>query len=376
MRLAGGAPAAPCSPRVEVHKDDAPPAPRVSIILLDWSVRERFTVLKWLRQQDVPKDQYELIWVELFERVVPEVLESADIVMTCRQHGAYQKHLGYNQGLLKARGEIVVVCDSDAIFPRDFVRSILRSFEMDADARPIPLVLQHFEWRTAQRYPDRLDDAKALMDATWAWWPLVNNAGACMSVRREDAIRFGGFDEHKSFRGYVCGPYELGWRLVNAGIPERWHDPSVALWHFAHPDPVGTNGMLPTIRQMMEHSAPHIDMHAVRAVEAFSAGRILPLKENPEIWHRRMARREIGSALEARYAVMTGPAGFSRRLQRAMAFEQVLGRPLQIAHLYWRWAVSRALAGPGGPLRRLSRKWLPTRVQEGLVRALRRTHLI
>ena len=41
-----------------------------------------------------------------------------------------------------------------------------------------------------------------------------------MTVRKADAIRFGGFDEHADYRGYLCGPYELGWRLVNAGLPE------------------------------------------------------------------------------------------------------------------------------------------------------------
>lgn len=77
-----------------VHKNASPSSPRLSIILLDWSCRERFTTLDWLLRQDVPKDQYELIWVEVYDRVVDEVMEKADVVITCNQQGMYHKHVG------------------------------------------------------------------------------------------------------------------------------------------------------------------------------------------------------------------------------------------------------------------------------------------
>jgi len=220
---------------VIVHKNVPPPAPRLSFILLDWGCRERFTTLDWLRQQNVPKNQYELIWVELYDRVMDEVMEKADVVITCNQRGTYHKHLGYNVGLLQARGELICVCDSDAVFPPDFVCSVFSSFQIEDNRPAIPLVLMHYEWRTSLLYPEGLTDTELLKDSVrWQWWPLIVNEGACMTVRRSDAIRFGGFDEHRSYRGYLCGPYDLGWRLVNAGWPEIWHDESVALWHFAH----------------------------------------------------------------------------------------------------------------------------------------------
>src|SRR5204862_195682 len=83
-----------------------------SIILLDWSCRERFHALQWLADQTVARDQYELIWVELFDRVVPQALQGADVVLTCSQKGTYHKHEGYNAGLLVSRGKVVTVCDS------------------------------------------------------------------------------------------------------------------------------------------------------------------------------------------------------------------------------------------------------------------------
>ncbi len=295
-----------------VHKDASPPSPRLSIILLDWGCRERFTTLDWLLRQDVPKDQYELIWVEVYDRLADEVMKKADVVITCNQQGIYHKHVGYNAGLLRARGELICVCDSDAVFPPDFVRSVFRSFRIDRGEPAVPLVLMHYEWRTSLLYPEDLTDTETLKDrARWQWWPLIVNEGACMTVRRADAIRFGGFDEHRSYRGYLCGPYDLGWRLINAGWPEVWHDEAVALWHFAHPDPIGTNGQQASLKQLLEKAYPHINGHALTAVEAFSTGRFLPLRENPDIWALRMRDRRIGSELETRYADLTGQGGYS-----------------------------------------------------------------
>lgn len=296
-----------------IHKNSSPSSPRLSFILLDWGCRERFSTLDWLHKQSIPKDDYELIWVELYDWVVEEVMDKADIVVTCHQSGMYHKHLGYNVGLLQARGDLICVCDSDAVFPSNFVRSVFDSFFMQNARIAEAIVLMHYEWRTSLLYPNNLTDAETLKDASrWQWWPLIINEGACVTFRRKDAIRFGGFDEHKSYRGYMCGPYELAWRLVNAGWPEVWHDSSIALWHFAHPDPIGTNGQRASLKQLLEKAYPHLQGHALEAVNAFSTGRFQPLQENPQIWKLRMEDRRIGSELESRYSNLTGQKGFPK----------------------------------------------------------------
>lgn len=283
---------------------------KVSIILLDWSCRERFHSLDWLNRQNVPRDQYELIWIELYDRVIPEAMEKADVVITCGQKGLYHKHEGYNIGLLHAKGKIITICDSDAVFPEDFIASIIKSFNLTQSKTPESKVLMHYQWRSPALYPDGIAQVKELQRYPWSdLWP---NVGACMSVSRSDAIRFGGFDEHKSFSGYLCGPYDLGWRLINAGIPEIWHDESVALWHFSHPDPAASQGQPFSLKLWREKSYPHVDHHALMAVEAFSTGRLLPLKENQKIHKLRIKQRRIGTKFEEEYACITGQNGFSR----------------------------------------------------------------
>jgi hypothetical protein len=309
--------------RIRIHKRNTrKKLPKLSILLLDWSCRERFDPLEWLDQQDVPRDEYELIWVELFDRVAPQAMERADAVLTCHQQGRYHKHEGYNAGLLVALGELFCVCDSDAVFPTDFVRSIFRHFYADPELTgefkaPSGSVLFHFEARSSVEYPG-LREADDLKDKNWLWWGLHPNVGACMTVRTVDAIRYGGFDEHAAYAGYLCGPYELGWRLLNAGLPEVWHDQATMLWHFAHPDPVGDNGIVPSLRQIGEIVYPHVDLHALHAVEALTSGRMLPLQENPALFSRRMASRSFGTGFVTHYAFSGSPQGFSKKSVRKM----------------------------------------------------------
>ncbi len=283
---------------LHIHKSpDHDTRPLVSIILLDWNCREQFHTLEWLTRQTVARDRYELIWIDLYDRVVPEAMILADSVMTCGQSGMYHKHKGYNLGLLHARGQVITVCDSDAVFPPEFVASIIEAFELEQRPEPKPLVLMHHEQRSNHLYPRKLENIEQVLRYDWVeLWP---NAGACMSVAKRDALGFGGFDEDESLRGYICGPYELGWRLVNAGIPEYWHE-QVFLWHFAHPHSNAKENK----ESWSEIVAPHVDFHARAAVEAFSHGRLLPLTMNPEVQARRLAQRRIGSAYEAKFAAM------------------------------------------------------------------------
>jgi hypothetical protein len=299
----------------------------LSIIILDWSVREKFFGLHWLNSQDIARDQYEIIWVEIYDRRVPEVEKQVDRLITCGQKRLYHKHKAWNEAVLQCHGEIVTLCDADVVFSTGFVRSILDFFEDGKKRGTESRVLMHHEWRTHAVYPgEGIKDIEELK--RFEWMDLWPNAGACMSVQKKDYIRFGGLDEHASFRGYLCGPYDLAWRMVNAGIPEVWHDPEVALWHFAHPDPTASFVRQFSFYRWIEIRRFHIDHHAYKAIEAFSSGRVMPLHENKQIHSLRMERRIIGTVFEEKYANLTGPSGFTlaqkSKLALALMIEPLL----------------------------------------------------
>lgn len=42
--------------------------PEVSIILIDWSVRESCHILDYLNTQTVERNKYEILWIEYYDR--------------------------------------------------------------------------------------------------------------------------------------------------------------------------------------------------------------------------------------------------------------------------------------------------------------------
>jgi hypothetical protein len=99
------------------------------------------------------------------------------------------------------------------------------------------------------------------------------NYGACFCAKREDLIAVGGADESMDYLGHICGPYELTFRLVNAGKKEVWHDREF-LYHTWHP---GTDGR-------GNYLGPHDGRNmSSTALNVRRTGRIQPLVENKAV---------------------------------------------------------------------------------------------
>src|SRR5258707_14052816 len=127
---------------LEFVANHAKPEARVSVILLDWNVRESFHALHYLNHQTVHRSRYELIWIEFYDRK-PKALH--DAVRAAEQKGRpisdnlvvrnypreviFHKHRMYNLGIVLAEGEISVICDSDAMFTPTFIETIIAAFE-------------------------------------------------------------------------------------------------------------------------------------------------------------------------------------------------------------------------------------------------------
>ncbi|MBI3862011.1 MAG: hypothetical protein HY290_08950, partial [Planctomycetia bacterium] len=67
----------PSSPvKLEFVANHARPRAKVSVILLDWTVRESFHSLHYLNRQTVDRSLYELIWIEFYERQPQALLDA------------------------------------------------------------------------------------------------------------------------------------------------------------------------------------------------------------------------------------------------------------------------------------------------------------
>jgi hypothetical protein len=261
-------------------------APRLSLILLDWSVRESFHLLHYLRHQTVDRDQFEVIFIEYYSRTAETLKEFADeldtwVLLEMPETCIYHKHLMYNCGLALAHGEVVVLCDSDAMVMDSFIEKILGHFK---DREQIVLHLDQFRNTRRDLYPfkypsfDEVLGDGCINNVDGKTSGIVDridplhsrNYGACMCARRADLIALAGADQHIDYLGHICGPYEMTFRLLNNGFQEVW-DETEYLYHTWHPGQAGVDN----------YQGPHDGRQmSSRALEARITGRIYPLVEN------------------------------------------------------------------------------------------------
>jgi len=283
-------------------------SPKVSIVLLDWSCRESFHVLEYLSDQNAVRESYEVIWIEYYSRRAPQIEQALErcrsdgrppavdqwVAMGVPENVYYHKHLMYNAGLLVSRGNLVVICDSDAILRNTFVESIIRSFEAESDS---VLHLDQVRNNRKRFYPFNFPTIEEVIGEgainwrdgrTTGLWDTedtlhTRNYGACFVARREDLISIGGADEHMDFLGHICGPYEMTFRLVNYGKKEIWSDQEF-LYHVWHPGQSGE------VNYLGPHDGSNV---STTALEARATGRVFPLIENPAIRLLRLGGTDI-----------------------------------------------------------------------------------
>jgi plasmid stabilization system protein ParE len=278
-------------------KESARTLPPVSLVLVDWSVRESFHLLHYLRQQTTPRDDFEVIVVEYYSRVSNALKPFADqidtwLVLDMPANCYYHKHLMYNAGIVLARGDIVMIGDSDAMVKPTFIHSIIDAFDRDRN-----IVYHIDQFRNLRRdfypfnYPPFEDviGAGCINNVGGKTAGVLNtedpiharNYGACMCARRDDLIAIGGADIHVDYLGHICGPYEMTFRLMNFGRREVW-DRNEFMYHTWHPGQAGADNYL----------GPHDGRHmSTTALEALASGRIAPLRESEAI---ALLRRDAG----------------------------------------------------------------------------------
>ena len=141
-----------------------------------------------------------------------------------------------NAGIAAAGGAVVVFNDADILASPDLLS---RHLERHRTARRIAVVGWEVQVRNLADYADKRDHPAqrghlhppTRRRLSWLYF-LTGNA----SVRREDLLRVGCFDE--SFTGYGHEDLELGYRLAKAGV-EIVYEPRAVNYHcqdVAHDD--------------------------------------------------------------------------------------------------------------------------------------------
>lgn len=286
--------------------------PKVSLILLDWNVRDSFHICHYLTKQTIPRTQFEVITVEYYSKITSAVETFQNeidtlVLLEMDDNAYYHKHLMYNIGFLLSRGEIIVICDSDAMVKPTFIQTIIEFFQTNPNT-----VLHLDEFRNQRRdlYPFQypsfeevtgygcLNHSNGVTTGVLEQTDRLHkrNYGACFACLKEDYIAIEGSDEHVDFIGHICGPYDLTFRLTNLGKMEHWHEREF-LYHTWHP---GTDGI-------GEYLGPHDGYNlSTTSLEAIWSKRIEPnvpnslilkLKEGQEVSEEEILKEGISREL-------------------------------------------------------------------------------
>lgn len=306
--------------------------PRVSLVLLDWSVRESFHLLDYLRRQTRARDDFEVVIVEYYDRVSEALAPFEDQVdvwalLEMPKDCYYHKHLMYNVGIALAKGDVVMIGDSDAMVRESFIDTIVKRFDAD------PRMAYHMDqFRNVRRdfYPFNYPSFEEVLGEGCInnvggkttgileeEDPLhVRNFGACMCAKRADLLAIGGADEDMSYLGHVCGPYDLSFRLMHFSRRLVWETEEY-MYHTWHPGSDGVDN----------YSGPHDGRNvSTTALRALTLGRVKPLVENQAIRHLRQGGT-IDPTLPEHVDLLIDPAyveAFSRRRLGAAAAKETV----------------------------------------------------
>lgn len=288
----------------------APPIRFVSVICWDASFRENFDAVGCLLSQTVPKDRYELIFVEYYEEANPEVLALAEQHENMQMAALGNPHPGkenehsigacVNEGLRRARGDLIVIPDADVMFEEDFLEEVVRQHE-----RYEELALYFYrmdEPATDRPLPRTLRALKRVCEL-----PNPGNYGGCLTVRKKWLVEINGYDEGPLFRGYSGVDVDTASRLRSLGLAIRWH-PRKFIYHGHHP---GARKPPPENFARMEYALN-------RAVRRMRTREVLPARGLDPDLHPESALGSDEGRQPAKPTVRSGSGGRLARLVRRM----------------------------------------------------------
>lgn len=206
----------------------------ITVIAYDGGYRERFHFIDSINNQTFNRDRYEVLWVECFDEIKPELQAKADDglckIIKLGFDGPYFLSKCTNRGIKEAKGDIIVVADGDTYVPEDVLE-----LTWEAHQGPEHLVLYIHRWDEPEPTNKRVRPID--LDRLAAVCKLTNpdNYGGWMSVKKRFLKAIGGYEEHPVFSGPdSAAGLDLNRRFESLGLDTRWHQ-SAKTFHPWHP---------------------------------------------------------------------------------------------------------------------------------------------
>jgi hypothetical protein len=202
---------------------------KISVVMIDGGFRENVFGAKYFSQQNFPEDDYEIIWVDYFDRIHPEISSNPKIkAIHLDKKGIYHSSYCFNMGIKKARGEVIIIPDADLIVMPDFLDRV-----WDLHRQYEKLVVYGYRYDEVKEGILESHDFKELEDKCVLKNPL--NFGGCLTVRKRWLLQMNGFEQHDILRtGFHANGMLMSTRFKNMGLAIQW-EPSLKLYHPWHP---------------------------------------------------------------------------------------------------------------------------------------------
>jgi hypothetical protein len=206
---------------------------RISVIMVDGMFRESFHSIRFLAEQTLSAEQYEVIWVEYFGRLDPTLKtmlsKSTNArAITLEQEPPYHASKCFNAGIAAAKGDLIVIVDGDLCFEANFLATLAE--EHNRHDRLVCYVQRYNEPPRSTPHLPCLETLRKVARLNDSF-----NYGACLSVRRKWLTEINGYDEHPLWAtGYHRNDLDVYTRLTSLGLDTQWH-PSLRVYHPWHP---------------------------------------------------------------------------------------------------------------------------------------------
>jgi hypothetical protein len=209
-----------------------PTHPLISVIMVDGSFRESFHAIDFFRDQTLPLNAFELLWVEYYDKIHP-VLQSKLALhphfraVALGKRGTYHSSYCFNSGILASQGEVLVIADADVVIERDFLENVWNEHQTNDK---LVMYVHRYNEPPKRHWPDiNLEHLKKTCVLT-----NPANYGGCLTVRKKWLLEISGYEQHPVFgTGDHANGRDVYTRLKNLGLDVRWQ-PQLKLYHPWH----------------------------------------------------------------------------------------------------------------------------------------------
>jgi hypothetical protein len=240
--------------------------PRISIVMVDGSFREGFHAIDFFCKQSIPPEDYELIWVEYYDKVNPVLKAEIDKypharIITLNRTGIYHSSYCFNAGIAASRGELILLPDADIVVETDFLEQVWKEHQSNDK-----LVMYLFRYEEPEGAHQAQVTLEYLRQVGYLRSP--SNFGACLTVRKKWLFKINGYEQHPVFgTGFHANGADVNTRLKNLGLHVMWH-PEIKVYHPWHPMTKAVDDAYQLQQIVIRHRAVSLMTRAFEGINA------------------------------------------------------------------------------------------------------------